>query len=209
LKNQKSSKTTLQLNKREYSGKATLVDKNTIDVNGEKITAKNILLATGGTPIVPNFKGAELCCTSDQFFEIPKQPKKVIVIGAGYIAVEFGKLFFFKEIAGIFNALGTEVDLLIRHKKFLRTFDSSVADILMEEMKRSGINIHSETEAQQVEKTENGLVLTTKDGKKLVADCVVLAIGRSNLIFDLNLEKVGVKIEKGKKHFLNVQKVSL
>jgi glutathione reductase (NADPH) len=91
LKNQKSSKTTfLNNSKREYSGKATLVDKNTIDVNGEKITAKNILLATGGTPMVPDFKGAEFCCTSDQFFEIPKQPKKVIVIGAGYIAVEFG-----------------------------------------------------------------------------------------------------------------------
>jgi glutathione reductase (NADPH) len=110
---------------------------------------------------------------------------------------------FIEETAGIFNALGSEVDLLIRHKKFLRTFDPSVAEILMEEMKRSGVNIHPETEAQEVEKTENGLVLTTKDGKKLEADCVVLAIGRKNLIFDLNLEKVGVKIDKGKKRKLS------
>eukprot|EP01080_Neovahlkampfia_damariscottae_P000726 gene726-8978_t len=174
---------------KEFVGKAVLVDKNTVDVEGKKFTAKNILLATGGVPSVPEFPGVEHCITSDGFFELEHQPKKVVVAGAGYIAV---------ELAGIFNALGSETHLLIRKEKFLRSFDPIVSDTLMEEMERQKVNIHKTTQIGEVKKNNGSLTVITKDGKTIDnVDCVLLAIGRNNNIESLNLDKVGVKVENG------------
>ena len=113
-------------------GWAKFVDAKTVDVNGEKYTADHILIAVGGTPVVPDIDGAELGITSDGFFELEQLPKKVAVIGGGYIAV---------ELAGVLRALGAQVTLLLRGEAFLKNFDASLSDTLMEIMQQQGINI--------------------------------------------------------------------
>ena len=117
----------------EHQGHASFVDANTIEIKKHdgstyNVTAKKILVAVGGRPTIPDEKtipGAQYGITSDGFFELESQPKRVAVVGAGYIAV---------ELAGIFNSLGTESHLIIRRDKVLRTFDPMVQDIITEHM---------------------------------------------------------------------------
>lgn len=182
-------------------GRASLLSKNEVEVkldDGSKTTirAKNILIAVGGHPTIPqNIPGAEYGTNSDGFFEIEKQPKKVALVGAGYIAVEF---------AGVFNALGTETHLFIRHDKFLRSFDPMVQDVIVKEYERLGVKIHKNSSQDKVEKDEKTgkLTLHYKDsngeGKLEDLDELIWAIGRSPEVEDLGLEKAGVKQdEKG------------
>ncbi len=192
----------LNNDKVEYiHGRATLTGKNEAEVkldDGSKTTirAKKILLAVGGHPTIPqNIPGSEYGINSDGFFEIEKQPKKVALVGAGYIAVEF---------AGMFNALGTETHLFIRHDKFLRTFDPMVQEAIVNEYERLGIHIHKNSSQSKVEKDEKTgkLTLHYKDsngeGKLEDLDDLIWAIGRSPEVEDLGLDKVGVKQnEKG------------
>jgi len=114
------------------SGTAKFVDAKTVEVNGEHYTADHIVVAPGGVPSVPDTPGAELGITSDGFFALTEQPKRVAVVGAGYIAV---------ELAGVLNALGSDVSLLLRGEHFLKTFDSMLRDTLMEEMVNDGVNV--------------------------------------------------------------------
>lgn len=174
-------------------GRASFEDKNTVSIKLDDNTiqtvkAKNVLIAVGGHPNIPKIPGAELGITSDGFFELSKQPKKVAVIGAGYIAV---------EMAGMFNCLGTETHLFIRHDKFLRPFDPMVQDKVMAEYERQGMHIHKNSSQDKLEDIGNGMKRSHyKDANgsgTLDIDTVLWAIGRSPETEGLGLEKLGVK----------------
>ena len=177
-------------------GRAHLLSKNEVEVvlddgSKETIRAKKILLATGGHPNIPKVPGAELGITSDGFFELETRPKKVGLVGAGYIAV---------EMAGMFHHLGSETHLFIRHDSFLRTFDPMVQEKIMEEYEKQGIIIHRKSSQSKLEKhpSKNGwLNMTYSDDKAKDAiielDCLLWAIGRSPEVEDLGLDKAGVK----------------
>ncbi|TQS33020.1 hypothetical protein Golomagni_06650, partial [Golovinomyces magnicellulatus] len=182
-------------------GWGKLLSKNQAEVtldDGSKVlvNAKKILVAVGGKPSdPPAIPGAELGMNSNGFFDIEKQPKKVAIVGAGYIAVEF---------AGMFNALGTETHLFIRHKTFLRSFDPMVQDSVTNEYERLGVNLHKESQATKVEKDANGkLSVTYKDGEGKETtlhdvDHLIWAIGRTPVTSNIGLEEAGVKLtDKG------------
>ncbi len=179
-----------------HHGQAKLVAKDTIEVTlpdnkgTYNLKADHITLATGGHPIIPSdeeIPGASLGIDSDGFFELAKQPKRVAVIGAGYIAV---------ELAGVLNALGTETHLLIRHETVLRTFDPSLQKVLTPWMEKTGVRIHKKTNVVRVE-GEKGKTLTVHldSGEKLEVDEVLWAIGRKANTHHLGLEDVGVKLD--------------
>ncbi|KAI9815057.1 MAG: Glutathione reductase [Pycnora praestabilis] len=159
------------------------------DGSKETIKAKKILIATGGHPNIPKTPGAELGITSDGFFELEAQPKKVALVGAGYIAV---------EMAGMFNCLGSETHLFIRHDTFLRAFDPMVQEKILVEYERQGVIIHKKSSQSKVEKGEKDgwIKMHYQDDKGkgvLDLDCLLWAIGRSPEVEDLGLEKAGVK----------------
>lgn len=189
----------LEKDKVEYfHGLATFLDphtvKVTLDDNTEvDIKAKKILVAVGGHPNLPNTPGAELGITSDGFFELPQQPKKVAVVGAGYIAV---------EMAGMLHALGTETHLFIRQDKFLRTFDPMIQDKIVAEYERIGVHIHKNSSQSKVEDLGDGnkrLHYKDSNGEGTMdIDCLLWAIGRSPELEKLNLQITGVEQdEKG------------
>ncbi len=175
-------------------GFATLTGKNSAQVKLDdgsiaQINAKKILLAVGGHPTMPqNIPGSNYGTDSDGFFDIVVQPKKVALVGAGYIAVEF---------AGMFNALGSETHLFIRQDKFLRTFDPMVSDAIVENYERLGIHIHKLSSQSKVEKDENGQLsihYTDANGEGVLdkVDNLVWAIGRSPEVENLGLQAAGV-----------------
>ncbi|RKK06640.1 Glutathione reductase [Fusarium oxysporum] len=178
-------------------GWARLLSKNQVEVivhDGSKlvVNAKKILVAVGGKPTVPpQIPGAEYGINSDGFFDISTQPKKVAIIGAGYIAVEF---------AGMFNALGTETHLFIRHETFLRSFDPMIQEAVTKEYERLGINLHKSSQASKIEKDSNGKLTVTykdKEGNESVisdVDHLIWAIGRTPETKGIGLEEAGVKL---------------
>lgn len=171
------------------NGFATFVDKNTIEVNGEQITADHITIATGGRPTIPNIEGAEYGIDSNGFFELTEQPEKVIVVGAGYIAV---------ELAGVFNALGTKTDLVIRKEKPLRGFDDMLSDTLVEQMQKHGPQLHTNSTPEKVVKHDDGKVsLHLTNGDVLgPVDQLIWAIGREPATDNINIEAAGVKLNE-------------
>ena len=167
------------------SGAARFVDAHTLDVDGRQVQADRIVIATGGRPTVPDIPGAELGITSDGFFELEDRPQRVLIAGSGYIAV---------ELAGVFNALGSDVQLVIRKDSVLRSFDTMLSSELMDAMDREHIDIASRVIPQAVEKTDEGLVLQAEDGRSFgPVDCLVWAIGRSPNRDDLDIENAGVE----------------
>lgn len=157
------------------------------------ISADHICIAVGGRPVIPSdndIPGASLGIDSDGFFALKEQPKRVAVVGAGYIAV---------ELAGVFNTLGSETHLLIRHDTFLRTFDPIIAETLQEHMGKTGLNVHKRTNIKKVEGKKGGpLTLHLDSGKTLEVDCLLWAVGRRPNTDYLGLDKAGVKThEKG------------
>ncbi|KND94449.1 Glutathione reductase [Tolypocladium ophioglossoides CBS 100239] len=182
-------------------GWGRLLSRNQAEVtldDGSKVivNAKKILVAVGGHPNPPpKIPGAEFGIDSDGFFDIDKRPKKVAIVGAGYIAVEF---------AGMFNALGTETHLLIRHNTFLRNFDPMIQETVTNEYERLGVNLHKRSNATKLEKDANGkLTVTYKDDsghESSVSDVdhLIWAIGRTPETRNIGLEEAGVKLsEKG------------
>ncbi|KAE8215417.1 hypothetical protein CF327_g1293 [Tilletia walkeri] len=157
-----------------------------------EITADRIVIATGGRPVIPDDKdipGASLGVDSDGFFALREQPKRVAVVGAGYIAV---------ELAGVFNTLGSETHLLIRHDTFLRPFDSIIAETLQEYMDQTGLKVHKKTNITKVEGTKGGpLTIHTDNGEPFEVDCLLWAIGRRPNTDNLGLEAAGIKTDKG------------
>lgn len=167
-----------------YKGRATVTGPHSVDVNGETITAERILIAVGGWPVKDSIPGAEHAITSNEFFYLDDVPKRVIVAGGGYIAV---------ELAGIFNGLGAKTIQLYRGPKFLRGFDGDVRDHLTTEIQKKGIDLRVNTIIKTIEKREDrGLNVLLSDGSTVEADQVLFAIGRKPKTANLGLEPVGV-----------------
>ena len=167
------------------SGKASFVDPHTIDVEGKQYSAKRIVIATGGYPIVPRILGAELGITSDGFFELEEMPRRVALVGSGYVAVEF---------AGIFNALGAYTTVLVRKEGVLRSFDSMLREELEASMAASEIHLETGVVPHQLEKSDAGLTIIAEDGRTFGCyDQVVWAVGRAPHTEDLSLDAAGVE----------------
>lgn len=165
-------------------GFARFVDAHTIEVDGVRYTADHISIATGGVPTWPDIPGAELGIDSDGFFALDHCPKRVAVVGAGYIAV---------EIAGVLQALGSETHLLVRHDKALRQFDAMLSDTLHQLMQQNGIAVHSHSQVSAVARLpDNSLQLTLQNGQTLQVDCLIWAIGRTPNTAGLQLDAAGV-----------------
>ncbi|MEE9333247.1 MAG: glutathione-disulfide reductase [Granulosicoccaceae bacterium] len=165
-------------------GLARLIDANTIEVDDKHYSAERIILAPGGEPVVPDIPGAEFASTSDDFFNMTEQPARVLVLGAGYIAV---------ELAGMLKALGSQVTLGVRTDRFLRQFDDMLYEHLAQCMQDQGINIETGFSAASIEKTDDGLVTVGEAGQRLGGyDEIIFAIGRRPLTADLGLDKAGV-----------------
>ncbi len=167
------------------NGFASFEDANTLSIDGQSVTADNILIAVGGTPRRPKFEGGELMATSDEVFHWPDQPKNVVIQGGGYIAVEF---------AHIFHGLGAHVTLLYRGELFLRGFDRDISAALAEEMRKPGIDLRFNTDVTKVEKNGDQYAVHTSTGETLECDLPIAAIGRDPNISSLNLEKAGVEL---------------
>ena len=167
------------------NGRARLVSDHSVEVDGKIITAEKILVTVGGTPSVPTFPGSEFVISSDQVFFLSEIPKTMVIVGGGYIAVEF---------AGIMNGLGVETHLVYRGDKLLKHFDHATSDFVAHEMQKKGITIHYNTNVEQIEKLENGRLQCQLDnGQSLTAGQVMYATGRRSLTDDLGIEKVGLE----------------
>ena len=176
----------LELDRVERAGGfATLVDANTIDVNGERFRAPHILIATGGAPRVPELPGADLGTTSDGFFELERVPERTLVVGAGYIAV---------ELAGILQSLGSKVTIAERGSRLLKPFDPMLGTALREEMEKAGASVATEFVSKAARRTPEGIVLTARDGREFTADCLIWAIGRAPCTARLGLHALGVAL---------------
>jgi len=170
-------------------GTATFIDPHTIQVGAQQYTAERFLIATGGKPSIPTLPGAHYGLTSDGFFELETQPKKVAIVGAGFIAV---------ELAGVFQSLGTQVTLILRGDQALRQFDSMLGAELMNAMQHQGIRVETNTSPSAIEKQSNGqLTITTANGAiKDEYDEVIWAIGRQPNTDSLAIEKTGIELDK-------------
>ncbi|WP_306331828.1 glutathione-disulfide reductase [Vibrio injensis] len=165
-------------------GFARFIDAKTIEVEGKHYTADHILIAVGGRPTIPNIPGAEYGIDSNGFFELTEQPKRVAVVGAGYIAV---------EIAGVLHALGTETHLFVRKESPLRSFDPMIIDTLTEVMKTEGPTLHTHSVPKQVVKEADGsLTLHLENGQSCNVDTLIWAIGRHPATDAINLAATGV-----------------
>ena len=167
------------------AGTARFVNAHTVDIDGRQVQADRIVIATGGRPMVPEIPGAELGITSDDFFELEERPQRVLIAGSGYIAV---------ELAGVFNALGSDVQLVVRKDSILREFDTMLSSELMDAMDREDIDIVTRVVPKSVEKTGKGIVLHAEDGRTFgPVDALVWAIGRSPNSDSLEAANAGVE----------------
>jgi len=168
-----------------YNGLAQLADPQTVIVNGENITAERILVAVGGWPYVPNVPGKEHVITSNEVFFLEQRPERVVLVGGGYIAVEF---------AGIFNGLGSTVTQVYRGPVFLRGFDDDARHFVAEEMRKKGVDLRFDTDVLAIQKCATGLTVKLSKGGSIDCDAVVYATGRRPLTANIGLEACGVEL---------------
>ncbi len=163
-------------------GRAAVLDAHTVQVNGERHTARHILVATGSWPQVPGIPGRELAITSNEAFHLDKLPRRALVVGGGYIALEF---------ASIFNGLGVQTTLAYRGARLMRGFDADLGDHVAEEMRKKGVVIRLQSNPARLDK---GIQVTYADGSAQEADLVMFATGRKPNTGGLGLEAAGVKL---------------
>jgi glutathione reductase (NADPH) len=169
-------------------GHAALRGPHEVEVNGQTYSAEHILIATGGWPQVPDIPGREHAITSNEAFYLKQLPKRIVVVGGGYIAVEF---------ASIFHGLGADTTLMYRGEMFLRGFDGSVRSHLHEELVKRGMDVRFNADIERIEKQADGsLQLFLKSGEEVNTDCVFYATGRRPMLDNLGLEHVNVKLDK-------------
>ncbi len=175
----------------EIFGTAKLTDPHTVEIEGKTFTAETILVATGGWPKMPPIPGMEHAITSNEALDLKQLPRRIVIVGGGYVAVEF---------AGIFNGLGSEVTEIIRADQILRGFDDDVRRTLTEEMKKKGIHIRAETVVKAIHKHNGGFTLKLEGasggaGGDMETDLVMVATGRAPNTKGLGLEQAGVGID--------------
>ena len=168
-----------------HEGRARLSDPHCIEVNGRSFTAERILVATGSRPWMPTFPGAEHVICSDDAFYLPRFPRRVLVVGGGYIAVEF---------AGIFAGLGADARLAYRGPLFLRGFDDGVREFVAQQVAAKGVDLLFNTEVAQIENDGDERVVTLSDGHRIRADLVMFATGRRPNVDHLGLQECGVAL---------------
>jgi glutathione reductase (NADPH) len=164
-----------------------VTDPHTVEVGGRAYTAENILIAVGGWPETPDIPGIEHVISSNEALDLPSLPKRVVIVGGGYIAVEF---------AGIFNGFGSEVVEIIRREEVLRGFDEDIRVYLGQEMRGRGIDIRGGTQVARIDKAAGGYTLTTTDGKRIETDCVMYATGRKPNTKGMGLAEIGVDLTR-------------
>jgi glutathione reductase (NADPH) len=165
--------------------RGVLVDPHTVELAGKRVTAKHILIAVGGWPERPDIPGIEHSITSNEAFHLPALPREIVVVGGGYIAVEF---------AGIFNGLGAKVTQLYRGEQILRGFDDDVRSFLATEMAKKGVDIRTKSDLARIDKNGSRLSATLRDGKTLACDAVMYATGRGAKTDGMGLVESGVKL---------------
>lgn len=170
-----------------HDGLATIIDPHTVEVNGQTYTAERILIATGGWPQVPDIPGKEYITTSNEVFHLAQQPKRVLIVGGGYIAVEF---------ASIFNGCGSQTRLVYRGDRFLRGFDESIREHMETELDKKGITLSFNTEVTRIEKSGDAYLVTLNTGEQSEVDCVFYATGRRPMLDGLGLDNVGISLDK-------------
>ncbi|HLI20397.1 MAG TPA: glutathione-disulfide reductase [Stellaceae bacterium] len=169
-----------------YEARATLVDPHTISLsNGKTVTAENIVVATGSHPVMPHIPGIEHVITSNEALNLPKLPRHIIIVGGGYIALEF---------ANIFSGLKAQVTLVIRGEEVLNGFDDDVRVDIAKEMRQRGVEIHTRTEIDRIVKIQDGFTCYTRAGGELSADLVMYATGRKPNTKGFGLQEIGVKL---------------
>ena len=169
-------------------GRARIVDSHTVAVGDNTYSAERILIATGGWPVTPNITGSEHMITSNEVFDLDVLPKKALVIGGGYIAVEF---------AGIFNGLGVDTKLIYRGPMFLRGFDNEVREFVRNEIEQKGVNLAFDTNITQLKKlADNEYEVTYTDDTTEIFNCVLAATGRKPNVDSLGLENTKVELNK-------------
>jgi glutathione reductase (NADPH) len=168
-----------------FESRARLLDAHTVEVGGETVTAERILVATGGWPVVPEFSGSEHAITSNEFFVLPEMPKRVVIVGGGYIAV---------ELASILKGFGAQVTQLYRGELFLRGFDMDVRTTLADEMRKKDLDLRFETDVESIDKGGDGLTVNLKGGGVIETDAVLYATGRAPKSNGIGLEELGVEM---------------
>jgi glutathione reductase (NADPH) len=166
-------------------GRARLLDAHTVAVGEREYSAEKILIATGGWPHIPEFPGSDLAITSNEVFDLAHFPKRLVIVGGGYIAVEF---------AGIFNGLGAKVTQLYRGPLFLRGFDPDIRAHAAREIAKTGVDLRFEVNVESIARGRDGLELQLTDGTQLTADAVLYATGRVPHLEGLGLENVNVDL---------------
>jgi glutathione reductase (NADPH) len=165
-------------------GRGVLADPHTVEVAGRRYTAETILIATGGHPTVPELPGIEHVISSNEALDLPRLPRRIIIVGGGYIAVEF---------AGIFRGFGSEVVEIIRREELLHGFDDDIRVALAEEMRGRGVELHTRTQIARIEKdAREGYSVFTTIGQEISADLVMYATGRGPNTKRLGLAEAGI-----------------
>lgn len=170
-----------------FQSRAKLLDLHTLEVADRKVTADKILIATGGKPIKPDVPGIEHTLTSDQMFDLKQLPKRVAMLGAGYIGVEF---------ASVLRGFGAEVFLMNKEHCILNGFDEAVSQAVREGLLKRGIHSLCSTTIENITPIAEGLSLTLSNGETIAVDTVLCAIGRSANLENLGLEQVGVEVDQ-------------